>query len=234
MKKISLVLLTLCLILSANLSAQKPFAGTVKFETRAEGTEDVNILSNYPISETKTVMGNMEMQKIDMQGMGQLVIQNGDKSQMTVMLDLTAMGMGMYYFSKTLGAPKNKDLKYEADKTDTKTILGYNCYKVTCTIVDLEDDEETKVIYYISDDLLPGFKHVGQPGLNGYPLMTIVNIEDATNPYTVITEAKEIKADKKIKSTSFMLPSTAKPFSEAPEELQEAFQVMEDMLNEQF
>ncbi|MDL2296682.1 hypothetical protein LJC68_04880 [Bacteroidales bacterium OttesenSCG-928-B11] len=229
MKRINLLVVTLCLICSVSVSAQKPFAGHVKSEIRIEGTDDVNITANFPMETSSTIMGNKSMTKMDFNGIGQLIIQNGDKSQMTFMMDLTALGMDMYYITKTINPPKTKEYKYVTDKSDTKTILGYNCYKVTCTMLDLEDDEETITIYYISDDFMPGFKHVGDPQFVGYPLLTIQEVSDATSSYKVITEAKEIKADKKVKDATFLLPSSAKPYTEAPEEIQEAFSGFDDM-----
>lgn len=234
MKRITLLLTTFCLLLTMSLSAQKPFAGTVKFETRAEGNVDPNVKSHFPAEETVTVMESIEMQTSSGQGINQVSIENAQKNQITIMVDLTAMGEGMYYLTKTIGKPKNMDYKYEADKSDTKTILGYNCYKVKCTITNLEDDETTEVIYYVSDDFLPNHKHVGEPGFTGYPLMTITQVEDGEYVYQLIREAKEIKANKKVKDVTFMLPSTAKPYTEAPEMFQEGFLMFEEMLSEQY
>jgi hypothetical protein len=215
--------------MSVNLSAQKPFAGIIKTETRAEGTDDVNITANYPQELTMTVMGNMAMLKMD----PMTIIQNGEKNQLTVLLDFTVYGMGMYHKSKTMSLSKTKEYKYVTDKTDTKTILGYNCYKITGTEINLEDDEETTTIYYVSDDFLPGFKHVGEPGLIGFPLLTITEVKNITSSYSIVQEVKEIKADKKIKDTTFMLPSTAKPFSEAPDELGEVIEQMDETFFEE-
>lgn len=53
------------------------------------------------------------------------------------------------------------------DKLDTKTILGYSCYRATLVLGD-----GSRQVYYISDKIkAPGYTHKGQTEtINGYPL----------------------------------------------------------------
>lgn len=211
--------------LSTVVSAQKPFAGNVKRKLYVEGTTDPNITSQFPIEQQVTVMGNKVKTELSAQGIGQTMIVDGDNQVVTTILDVSMMGMGIYYSVDTAKAPENFSYSTKEDRNDTKNIAGYNAHKVTWTQTNLEDDETMDVVFYVSDDFLPDFKDPQFPNLKGYQLMTIVTQGEGEDQYQVIDEVYEITPNKKVKSASFLLPEKAVPAAEGPAMIKQIFGV---------
>ena len=88
-------------------------------------------------------------------------------------------------------------------------------------VTDLETDEEQTVTLWVTNELGLGddINFAEHPGLKGYPLCTEAKTEINGEDVTIVTTATKITPNKKVKPTNFMLPSDAKDFSEAPEEL---------------
>ena len=203
------------------VSAQKPFAGTIKMHSHIEGTDDPNILSqgesDYSImlfgNYTKTVMSPQE-------GFGIITITNGDAKNVLTILDI--MGMGKYYIE--IPAEKiqerNKNTKYDYNKTgEKKTIAGYECEKVVVTETDLETDESESAVVYVSTDInnSDAINFQQMPGLAGYPLRMESKQDVDGTEITVIVEAVEVIPNKKLKIVDFMMPSDAQDIKSNPQ-----------------
>lgn len=225
MKKTISLLIVLFTVLSISLSAQKPFAGTIKMQVRAEGTTDANILSQYQGEQEMTVFGNKSKVVQDSEGIGVIYIEDGDNQTTTTVIDLSLMGYGMYYNIDTVEKPQFTQYDYTYDKNDTKTIAGYKSYKAVCTITNLETDETRDITMYVTDDLTPNYKSIQFMGLQGYPLSFMVPVEDENGDvaYTIVQEVLSIKPDKKIKNANFLIPSQAVSVNDMPAELKQMF-----------
>ena len=217
MRKILLPLAAIVLF-TMNISAQKQFTGIIKIKTDIVGENlDASVKAEYPVTSEMKVLNNKYRRDINSGGLGITFIGDGDNNKNYLILDITAMAMGIYYRE----IPSNEKIKYDFkhDKGDTKTILGFACYKVTCTTTNLETDETSEIIIYISDDFLPDFQSMNYPGLKGFPLYTTTKGENDGAEYTAIEEVIEIKADKKVKPANFLLPAAAVSFDQMPDEV---------------
>ena len=231
MKKVRFLMVIVMMMLSVNLMAQKPFAGTITFEMTAEGCSDPNITAELAEQSIEyTVMGSnyrMEMS----QGIDVITIANGSNKTYTVVLGIP--GYGKYYIqqNETDVQKKLSTTKFDYNYTDEeKTISGYKCKKVIMTATDLETDEEESVVMWVTNELGLGddinfFEH---PGLKGYPLSTEVKTDMNGENVTIITQATKIVPNKKVKPTMFLLPSDAKDIKEAPDELKQMLHMGED------
>lgn len=106
------------------------------------------------------------------------------------------------------------------NKTGEKmTIAGYECEKVIVTATDLETDEVDNVVLYVSTAINAGdaINFQQYPGLVGYPMRTEVKTNIDGTQVTVVVEATEVIANKKIKVVDFMLPSDAQDIKTNPE-----------------
>ena len=212
------------MICTVGAFAQKPFAGRITFEMSAEGVSDPNIAAELAEQTLEyLVMGNnfrMEMS----QGIDFITIGNGNNKTYTIVLGIP--GYGKYYIQQTEEDIQKKMATTKMDfnyTNEEKTISGYKCKKVIVTETDLETDEEESVVLWVTTELGLGddinfFQH---PGLKGYPLCTETKTELNGENVTLIQTATKIVPDKKVKPTSFLLPSDAKPLDEAPEELKQ-------------
>ena len=90
-------------------------------------------------------------------------------------------------------------------------------------VTDLETDEEETAVIWVTSELGLGddINFYDHPGLKGYPLRTEIKTEIDGENVTVCTTATSVTPDKKIKPTMFLLPSDAKSFEEAPDELKQ-------------
>ena len=208
MKKILLSLVAIVLF-TMNMSAQKEFAGIVKSKVYVEDENiDPSIRAQYPIALELKVLNNKTRTDMNQQGAGMTQIQDGENNKNYFVVDLTAFNMAVYYTELPTSNEKAK-FDYQYDKNDRKTVAGFDCYKVTCTVTDLETDEMQDIIFYISDDFLPNFKSMTYIGLTGFPLYTKMEIKTEDFQYFQIEEVETIEASKKIKVTNFLLPSNA-------------------------
>lgn len=207
------------------LSAQKPFAGRIQYETTVEGTDDPNVVSSFAgITTEYLVMGNNMKKVISVQGFGQIEITNGDYNVIYNVLDISAFNMGKY-FTEVKGDELQKELaknKMDYEYTqETREIAGYSCKKVIATVTDQESDEESKVVFWVTNDLNVGdnINFATAPGLKGFPLRTETDIEMGDETITMIQTASLVKADKKVKAADFYRPSDATPMDEMPDEV---------------
>ena len=207
------------------LSAQKPFAGRIQYETSIEGTDDPNLqAAQAGITTEKIVMGNCVKEVVNQSGIGGISITNGDYNIVYYILDISAYNMGKYY-KETKGEELQKQLaasKCDYEYTnETKDVAGYKCTKVVATITDLESDEESTAVYWVTNDLNvgPNINFAEFPGLKGFPLVIEKQSEYNGVSFTVVQTATLVKADKKIKATEFFRPSDAVTFDEMSPEL---------------
>lgn len=217
MKKITLLLLTVLMLATSSLFAQKQTGYAITFKITITGTDDPNILNNVPESKTEFMLGNCTKTVVDGEGYSVSNITNGDKKVVDVIFDLT--GMGKYVIETTEAEAQKKmenikiDLKYTGEH---KTIAGYDCEKVIVTSTDLESDEEATTTLYVSKDLNsnPGMHFATYPGLVGYPLYMEISQDIQGTEITQIMEATAVTPNKKIKLADFLLPSDGKKVTE--------------------
>ena len=223
MKKITFLLAALLVIFSFGY-AQKDFGGTLKIKTYAINTEDANILSQIQSESELTVWGSKTKIVNSQQGIGAVIIADGTTGITNIVLDLSQMAYGKYLLSDT---NDNKFIQYdfEYDQTDTKTIAGFNCYKAIVTITNLENDESQSLKLYITEDLMnpATYKSFEYPGIKGYPMYTEMDIPNDGNPFTLVKEITEVKADKKVNAKSFILPAGWEPIENAPDAVKQMF-----------
>ena len=220
MKKVCLIMAVVMLGFMALVSAQKPFAGTIKMHSHIEGTDDPNILSQGESDYTIQLFGNYTKTVVSQEGFGVINITNGDAKNAVTILDI--MGMGKYYIEMTAEKiqESQKNIKYEYNKTgEKKAIAGYDCEKVVVTQTDMETDESTTFVVYVSATLGTGdaINFLETPGLAGYPLRTEQKRDIEGTEITIVTEATEIIPSKKIKAVDFMMPSDAQDIHSNPD-----------------
>jgi len=219
-KHISLCFVLVMLFGAMQLSAQKPFAGSITYELSAENTDDVNVIAALA-GKTKniTVMGNYTKTVADMQGIGVTTITNGDDNNS--FLIITFPGYGGFYQEVTEADFKEQfeTEKYDYNYTEeTMEIAGYKCTKVIVKVTNLETDDENSLVVWVTNDLMLGdnINFASLPGLKGFPLRSETPVEQQGVSFTLVENAKEVKANKKIKSMDFLLPSGAVKFEDAP------------------
>lgn len=226
MKKITSIVMFFALMLGAvTLSAQKPFAGIIQYETSVEGIDDPNVQAAMAgITTEYMVMGNNMKIVTQQSGVGSIQITNGDYNLLYTIVDISAYNMGKYY--KETKADELKELfstkKYDYGYTkESREIAGYTCYKVKGTLTDLETDEEETIVYWVTNDLNVGenINFATAPGLKGFPLCTETHISNGDMDFTLIQTATSVKPDKKIKASNFFRPSDATPFDEMPADI---------------
>lgn len=221
MKKIALVLVVVMMGFTALVSAQKPFAGTIKMHTHIEGTDDPNITSQGESDYSITLFGNYTKTVISPQeGFGITTISNGDAKTVTVLLDI--MGMGKYFIETPAEKIQErlKNIKMDYNKTGEKmTIAGYECDKINVTATDLETDETEDMVVYVSTAInaSDAINFQQYPGLAGYPMRSESKTDIDGTPVTVVVEATEVIANKKIKVVDFLLPSDAQDIKTNPD-----------------
>ena len=212
------------MFLSISAFAQKPFAGRIVFEMSAEGSSNPAIAAELAESTMEyIVMGNNYRMNMN-QGIDIITIANGNNKTYTVILGIP--GYGNYYIEQTAEdlAKKQNSVKRDYQYTEeTRTIAGYNCKKVIVTVTDLETDEEDSAVLWVTSELGVGddINFYDHPGLKGYPLRTEMKTEIDGETVTLCTTATSVTPDKKIKPTMFLLPSDAKSFKDAPDELKQ-------------
>lgn len=223
-KQIRLLMVIAAMFLTVSTFAQKPFAGRIVFEITAEGTTNPAIAAELAESSIEyIVMGNNYRMNMN-QGIDIITIANGNNKTYTVVLGIP--GYGNYYIEQTAEdiQKKQSTTKTDYEYTDeTRTIAGYNCKKVNVKITDLETDEEQTAVIWVTSELGLGddINFYDHPGLKGYPLRTEVKTDLDGENVTICTTATSVTPDKKIKPTMFLLPSDAKSFKDAPDELKQ-------------
>lgn len=223
-KQIRLLMVVAAMFLSISAFAQKPFAGRIVFEMSAEGSSNPAIAAELAESTMEyIVMGNNYRMNMN-QGIDIITIANGNNKTYTVILGIP--GYGNYYIEQTAEdlAKKQNSVKRDYQYTEeTRTIAGYNCKKVIVTVTDLETDEEDSAVLWVTSELGVGddINFYDHPGLKGYPLRTEMKTEIDGETVTLCTTATSVTPDKKIKPTMFLLPSDAKSFKDAPDELKQ-------------
>jgi hypothetical protein len=221
MKKVCLIMAVVMMGFVSLVSAQKPFAGTIKFHTHIEGTDDPNITSQGESEYSVQMFGNYtKTVRSITDGFGMTSITNGDAKNAVVILDI--MGMGKYYIETTPEKIQEalKNTKFDYNKTGEKmTIAGYECEKVIYTQTDLETDESREGVVYVSTAINNGdaINFSELPGLAGFPMRTEVKQDIDGTEVTIIVEATEVIPSKKIKAVDFMMPADAQDIKSNPE-----------------
>lgn len=218
MKKITL-LLSILLVATCTIQAQKQFTGEIRFKSKIEGTDDPNLISSVESQEISiAILGNKSKTVQKDENYSVTVIWDGEKETSAVVIEIS--GFGKFYKKQTAEELKDKSkfteysFKYE---DDYKTVCDYKCQKVVMTTTNLEDDSTTESILYVTKEFgstkLNGHQY---PGLEGYPLIQMNRLEEHCEDCFVVIEAIKI-TPKKIKDVDFLLPSDAKSIDESPE-----------------
>jgi GLPGLI family protein len=219
MKKIALLFLIILFAATYSLQAQKAFSGEIRFETKLDGTDDPNLLAS---GETQIInvliLGNKSKTTVKNEMVAFDQVWDGDKGTSAFVIEITGMGK---YYKKTTAEEKNEKMKLKdfsfTYEDDYKTICGYKCQKVVVTVTDLEDDSTTEIILYVTKEIGTSKLNGEQlPGLEGFPLMTKVPLEQHCEGCFSVMEAIKI-TPKKIKEVDFLLPSDAKNLDDSPE-----------------
>jgi len=215
-----LLSLAAIVLFTMSMNAQKQFAGIIKTKISLDGEGiDVSVKAQYPITTELKVLDNKTRIDINMGGAGMTIIADGDNHKNYQIFDFSIAGKGIYYMELPAANQDTKNYDFQYYKEDKKTIAGFVCYKVICTITDLETDETEELIMYVSDDFLPDFASTDYPGFKGFSLYTEMKGEMNGSEYSLITEVIEVKADKKVKPVNFLLPAAAVPMAQAPAEI---------------
>ncbi len=231
-KQIALWIAVIMLFGTIATFAQKPFAGSIVFETTASGTDDPNIAAQLAeMSEEVTIMGNNTKTAINQMGVDIIHITNGDYKLATTIIDIP--GYGKYYIEQEEADINKAFEKVKQDfnyTSETKEICGYNCKKVEVKITDLESDEESSLVLWVTEDLMTGdqINFSNYPGLKGYPLCVEIEREISGENITLIQTAKTITPNKKVKASTFLRPSDSTPIKDAPAELKAMFGMSEE------
>lgn len=231
-KQIALWIAVIMLFGTIATFAQKPFAGSIVFETTASGTDDPNIAAQLAeMSEEVTIMGNNTKTAINQMGVDIIHITNGDYKLATTIIDIP--GYGKYYIEQEEADINKAFEKIKQDynyTSETKEICGYNCKKVEVKITDLESDEESSLVLWVTEDLMTGdnINFSNYPGLKGYPLCVEIDREISGENITLIQTAKTITPNKKVKASTFLRPSDSTPIKDAPAELKAMFGMSEE------
>jgi len=224
MKKFTLLFLSILLIATYSLQAQKSFSGDIRFQIKLEGTDDPNLLSSM---ESKfidiSILGNKSkiVQKDEMYSA--TVIWDGDKETYAMVIEITGMGKYFKKWNTEAWKDKNKfkELSYNY-VNEYKTICDYKCQKVVVTTTNLEDDSTTETIIYVTKEIgtakLNGDKYIG---LEGFPLLQMEPVAQFCDGCFIVLEAVKVTS-KKIKDVDFLLPDDAKNIDDSPE-LKEMF-----------
>lgn len=213
--------------------AQKPFAGNITFEVTAEGCTDPNITAALADQTVEYVVMGNNYRTDSSEGIDISFIVNGNNKTSTVLIGHPAYGK--YYIQMTeedikkIQANTKFDYKYTEE---TKTIAGYTCKKVVVTETDLESDEEETSTLWVTTELGLGddINFTEHPGLHGYALCTENKRDINGEEVTLVRTATKIVPNKKVKPTTFMLPSDAKDYKEAPEEMKPMMDQLVKML----
>lgn len=222
-KQVSLWIAVFMLFGTLTMFAQKPFAGKIVFGMTAEGTDDPNVAAQLAeVSEEVIVMGNNTKTVAGQMGIDFINITNGDYKLVTTVIGIT--GIGKYYIEQEAADIENqlKNVKFDYNKKDeTKQICGYNCNRVDVTMTNLETDEERTMVLWVTEELMTGenINFSTYPGLKGYPLRVDVQQEMNGETFTLVQCATSVTADKKIKASSFLRPSDAQHWENAPEDV---------------
>lgn len=213
MKKISLLLITLVVLVSTTLLAQTPFSGLITYKTTITGTDDPNITSEQIPDNEIFVFGNYSKTVYKPQpGVIITSIVNGDSAKTDVIFEVP--GHSPYVMETTKESLKEKlklfDFKYTYTE-EVKEIAGYKCKKVTCTMTDLETDEEENIVYYVSNEInnSDNLNFTQYPGLVGFPLRIEQEYGEAAPGAIVIMEASSINTTVKMTEVDFLLPANA-------------------------
>ena len=186
-------------VLAANAQKSKTFAGTVKYSFKYEGDTDPK--KHIPMDIMLTIFGNkMKIYQSPMV----LQILDGDAGTITVLVDIPGNKIG------TIVPKEQNEEKFEAYKytyvkgEETKTICGYVCTRYDATVYDIEEEEETKIIFYTTTEIgeNDNINRFEYPGLTGFPLYA----EFEEHGVKTIQAAVEVKPTK-VKAVDFLIPS---------------------------
>ncbi len=212
MKKLNVLFLAVIVILSFTVSAQKQFSGKIKYKTTITGTDDPSITSQELPETDILVLGN-QSKSVSITQFGSITnITDGNTKTSNIIYEFNGFGKFYMIITDSLIKEQSKLISLKYEYTDeTKQVAGYTCKKVKCTQTNLETDEETVVILYVSNeisnnDLLNFDQFIG---LVGFPMIIESPYNEEIPGAMVHLEVSEVDTAFKVKSIDFLLPSDA-------------------------
>ena len=172
MKK--LVFSFLFAMISAAMIAQQ---GTITLEIAEVSSDDAQVAQFAEMMKgTLTEVhykGELSVVKMNMMGgMVQTNLYTKESGEIDMLID--AMGQKMWVNMPTTDIAKQKaqapEMEITYDKSDTKTIAGYECYKMNVVV---DGDEEMEISGYITEELnieAPVMQNVDMSQFAGFPL----------------------------------------------------------------
>lgn len=172
-----------------SISAQKEISEVyIKMEiteASSENQEMAQMLEMMKGTETEVYYKDgRSLTKMNMMG-GMINIKNVVESDGNTDMYMDAMGNKMHVESTKLEAEKLKaenpnpmnDLEFEYDKSDTKTIAGYKCYKMIAKVKDADADG-LQVHGYITEDIKinASIQGVDVSEFPGFPLEFVMDV----------------------------------------------------------
>ncbi len=224
MKKTLLFLLSMVFVCNFALMAQKPFAGSIHFTTKIEGSDDPNVQAQAGTEITKLYFENKTKTEIAQQGATITTISDGTEKSISVVLDIAGLGKYLIESDPKALAERFQTTEFKYDYTEEYlTIAEVKAQKVNVIAVDLETDEETTMVCYVSKELCAtdAYNFAEMPGLVGMVLRTENTSPELGENVKIIMEATEVTAKKKVKLVEFLLPSDAVNIKDAPAEIKQ-------------
>ena len=178
MKRIIISLLTSVLVMCiANQASGQSEQGTITMEIIEISSDDVQMAQVAEMmkgTQTKVYFkGDKSVTQMDMMGgMVKMNMYTQIEGEFDILMD--AMGQRFWVnMPKTEIAQmkaKAPEMEIKYDKSDTKTIVGYECYKMTVVV---DGDSEMNITGYITEDLsfqAPVMQGVDMTQFAGFPL----------------------------------------------------------------
>lgn len=207
MKKISLLLPVVALVLFAFAPGKSGFEGKITYSITYEDLpEEYEAYASMLPKETVIYIKGDKTRTESNTGMGsQVMIMDKVKDEFVMLMDM--MGMKTAY-KGTMSEMKDKDKEEKMTfkyVEGTKEIAGYNCKKAEMTG---EGFEEPVVVWY-TEDLPSGTSKLN--GLNGFPMEYYMANQGMVMKMTVTTISAE-----KVSDTYFTIPDgyEVKPYSD--------------------
>ncbi len=221
MKKTIVLMSLLCIALTSVSFAQKkakPYNGSITFTLTYSGDIDAATIAQQPKEITVKILGNKARTEISYGPATIVNIANGDSKSTVTLIDV----MGQKYAMRMKTEDVEKDLletKYDIKYIDsTKTIAGFVCKKAVFTVKSKDDDTETIIPVWYTEELGGDLLNYGGQfhGLKGFAL----EYEMTAKGIKTVTTTKEIKKGK-VSENDFLVPSDYKEVTK--EEMKKMF-----------
>jgi hypothetical protein len=207
MKRFNLFLLLISFFMTGALTAQTTMEeGYIKFEVTDVQAEDEQMAAQLSMMKGTTnevyFTKGKSLSKMNMMGgmMKMTVLANSEDNTGTMLFDAMGQKYKIPMTSEEKEAMKAKnegqmgDLEFVYDKEDKKTIVGYECYKMT---IKSENMEGMEMSAYITEDIVAGaevLQGVDASKMAGFPLEYIINQGQFSMVFSALEISDELDA----------------------------------------